>query len=304
MKLALGPILYYWPRDTVFSFYRAVAIAPVDIVYLGETVCARRHELDVHDWLDLAHMLEGAGKQVVLSTQPLAESESELEMLGRIVGNGEYPVEANDMGAVQLMGPDASFVAGGGLNVYNADTLACMAGLGASRWVAPVEISRTALAAMQQQRPPGVETEVFVHGRLPLAHSARCFTARRFNLQKEACGYRCLDFPEGLAVRTRELQPFLVLNGLQTQSASVYNLMREIPAMASLGVDVIRMSPPYAYMIRIAEFFKRAISNPADAGSVARELDQLTHLPTCDGYWHGAAGMEQVGVAAEAEATC
>jgi collagenase-like PrtC family protease len=54
MKLALGPLLYYWPRQQVFDFYEAIAQSPVDIVYLGETVCARRHELRVQDWAEIA----------------------------------------------------------------------------------------------------------------------------------------------------------------------------------------------------------------------------------------------------------
>jgi collagenase-like PrtC family protease len=41
MKLALGPNLYYWPLDMLQEFYAAVANSPVDIVYLGETVCSR-----------------------------------------------------------------------------------------------------------------------------------------------------------------------------------------------------------------------------------------------------------------------
>src|SRR5690606_8812807 len=88
MKISLGPIQYYWPRDTVLAFYDTMAAAPVDIVYLGETVCARRHELRLADWLALAAMLEGAGKQVVLSTQVLVESGPDLGTLRRIVANG------------------------------------------------------------------------------------------------------------------------------------------------------------------------------------------------------------------------
>ena len=103
MRLALEPISYYWPRETVLGFYRAVADSEVDIVYLGETVCSRRHELRLPDWLDLAASLAAAGKEVVLSTQALIESESDLKIVRRITGNGRYLVEANDMGAVRLL---------------------------------------------------------------------------------------------------------------------------------------------------------------------------------------------------------
>ena len=57
MQLSLGPLLYYWPRETVFAFYRRMADTPVDIVHLGETVCSRRHELSLGDWLEVAAQL-------------------------------------------------------------------------------------------------------------------------------------------------------------------------------------------------------------------------------------------------------
>src|SRR3990167_1128394 len=62
MKLALGPVLYYWDRDTMLSFYDEMADAPVDIIYLGETVCSRRHLLRLQDYLDMAERLSAAGQ--------------------------------------------------------------------------------------------------------------------------------------------------------------------------------------------------------------------------------------------------
>ncbi|HXF67994.1 MAG TPA: U32 family peptidase, partial [Burkholderiales bacterium] len=151
MKLSLGPILYYWPREAVFGFYRAAAALPVDVIYLGETVCSRRHELRLSDWLDLARSLAASGKEVVLSTQALIESESDLRLLRRIAANGEFLVEANDMGAVGLL-EGRPFVAGAPLNIYNPQTLAFLAERGARRWMAPVEMPRATLEAMQRAR--------------------------------------------------------------------------------------------------------------------------------------------------------
>ena len=197
-KLALGPILTYWPKETVFEFYQMVADSAVDIVYIGETVCSRRHELRLDDWLDVAELLASRGKEAVLSTQVLIESNAELTTLRKITGNGRYTVEANDMGAVHKVSGEAPFVAGPHLNIYNAPTLALLASQGAKRWVMPVEIGRAQLEELRKDMPAGLETEVFAYGRMPLAFSARCFTARNRNLPKDDCRFSCIEHPDGL----------------------------------------------------------------------------------------------------------
>ena len=75
LRLSLGPLFYYWPRTHVFDFYEQAAAWPVDTVYLGETVCAKRKELRLGDWLEIAARLTDCGKEVVLSTCELIESE-------------------------------------------------------------------------------------------------------------------------------------------------------------------------------------------------------------------------------------
>lgn len=292
MKIALGPILYYWPRDSVRNFYDQVAGWPVDIVYLGEVVCSRRHEMRFDDWLDVANKLVTAGKEVVLSTQALIESESDLKMLRRLAGNGMFVIEANDMGAVRLA-TGKPFIVGPHFNTYNSETLEILAELGATRWVMPMELSRQVLTELLSKKSQKMETEVFVYGRLPLAFSSRCFTARRYNLPKDDCHFMCLQHPCGMLLKTREDQSFLALNGTQTQSASIYDLIGEVDDMRQLGVDVVRISPQPEHTSQVVAAFKVAIDGATNATEARTALEPCLFDVPCDGYWHGRSGIEQ-----------
>jgi collagenase-like PrtC family protease len=293
MKIALGPLLYYWPRDAVYAFYDEIANSAADVVYLGEVVCSRRRELRLDDWLEIGQRLERAGKEVVLSTLALIESEADLRGLRKVVGNSRFRVEANEWGAVQLLQGRTPFVAGPHLNIYNPATLSLLAKLGACRWVAPVEITREALGGLQEARPQAVETEVFAYGAVPLAFSARCFTARHYNLPKDTCGFPCLDHPGGLTLATREDQPLLILNGTQTLSAATYNLLGEAAALREMRVNVLRVSPQPRGTAEVLSAFRRwvdgELSSAQGADGAAAQAGAC-----CNGFWHGRAGMELV----------
>jgi collagenase-like PrtC family protease len=247
LRLAVGPVLYLWKRERLLEFYAAVAESPADIVYLGETVCAKRRSMRLDDWMEIARMLTGHGKQVVISTLVLLEAESEVAQLARICANGEFLVEANDAAAIDVLHEQGlPFVAGAGLNVYNAQALMWLRQMGLMRWVPPVEMSGEAIGrivAEVRRDDTKLEVELFAFGRMPLAYSARCFTARAQGLTKDTCEFICDRFPEGLVTETQEGQPLFALNGIQTQSAALLNLLGCWREAQEVGVDILRVSP-------------------------------------------------------------
>src|SRR5690625_6684097 len=123
MRLSLGSVQYYWPRETLEAFYQRAMQWPADVIYLGETVCAKRRPFRPDEWIELARELHAAGKQPVLSTLTLIEARSELGVVKRLCRNGEFLVEANDIGAIQVLADEGvAFVAGPTMSHHHAKT--------------------------------------------------------------------------------------------------------------------------------------------------------------------------------------
>lgn len=292
MQVSLGPLLYFWPKAKVEDFYQQAIGSDADIIYLGETVCSKRRELKTKDWLALATAItENSNKQVVLSSMALLEAPSEIRVLADLCKNDQFMVEANDIGAIQLLSERKQpFVCGPAINCYNADVLKLFVKQGMQRWVMPVELSRDWLSNIltdceQLGIRDAFEVEVFAWGHLPLAYSARCFTARSENKAKDDCELCCINYPTGRELLTQESQQLFVVNGIQTQSGYCYNLINDVANMAGL-VDVVRVSPGLDDTLAMVSKFKAEIQQP----SIEKTL--LNHQ--CNGYWHQIAGMQQV----------
>jgi collagenase-like PrtC family protease len=295
MKLSLAPLQYFWPRERTMAFYRETADWPLDVIYLGETVCSKRRELGTRDWIALAEELAASDKQIVLSSLALIEAESELSVLSRLVDHGGFWVEANDLSAVQMCrSAGLPFVAGPSLNVYNHRALAMLIEDGLRRWVPGVEqggqLIRELKDALLADGVPMPELEVTVWGRLPLSYSARCFTARALDVAKDQCGFRCIDYPDGMPLATREGNAFLRINGIQIQGEETVDLGPELPSLRALGVDLLRIYPQADGCREVVEHFDLA----------RQSMTPPPRLGARNGFWHGEPGMrpEHMEVAA------
>ena len=125
------------------------------------------------------------------------------------------------------------------------------------------------------------ELELIAFGRLPLSYSARCFTARALDVTKDQCGFRCIDYPDGLPLATREGESFLRINGIQIQGEEVTDLGPELPALRELGVDALRLYPQAEGMAEAVAHFHCALRSPVAPSRIGAR----------NGYRHGEPGM-------------
>ncbi len=290
MKFSLGPSMFFWPKNTVEDFYQQAKASRADIIYLGETVCSKRSELRAKDWLALAREIaKESDKQIVVSTMTLLESPAEIQVLKRLCDNGDFLIEANDLSAVQIMHDlKMPFVAGPAINCYNLSTLKVLIKQGMTRWLMPVELSGDWLKTLLQQAQEEqirnqFECEVFSWGYLPLAYSARCFTARSENRPKDDCQYCCINYPQGRRMNSREGEKVFVLNGIQTMSGYQYNLVNEVPVLNDMGVDIARISADSEQAFSELDKFHQQLHQPMNY--------QLDGVNECNGFWHKIAGM-------------
>ena len=95
-------------------------------------------------------------------------------------------------------------------------------------------------------------------------------------------------------LKTREQEEFLVLNGTQTQSAKVYNLVGAMMEMQELGVDVLRISPQSLDTEKIVALFEAARIGSLAASEAQERMQALMPDKGCNGYWYGQPGLDQV----------
>ena len=266
---------------------------PVDAVFLGEVVCSKRAPLFEPYLAEVAARLQAAGKEVVFSTLAEVTSAIDRRLVEKVATADGFLVEANDASALWHLG-NRPHAIGPYINVYNEETLEHLAARGAVSICLPPEMPASGIAALAPvAQRLGVGLEVQVHGRMPLALSARCYHARAHGRTKDSCQFACDEDPDGMVLRTLDDKPMLVVNGIQTLSHTCLNLLGETARLRELGISRLRVSPQSCGTGAVVRAFRELIDGRIDAEEANVVLETAgIDAPFSNGFFHQRSGIE------------
>lgn len=291
-SVTLGPVLFNWQPENWRDFYFRIADeAPVNTVYLGETICSKRAPLPEPYFDTVVKRLTSAKKTVVFSTLSEVVNKIDRRLVEQISATEDFLVEVNDGSALFEFEGRPHHI-GPLMNVYNERTAAFLGRNGAKNICLPVEMPAVAVATLcQSVLALDTTIEVQVFGRQSLALSARCYHARAHGRTKDTCRFVCENDPDGLELSTLNNRPFLVINGVQTLSYEYLNLIAEIPALRAMGVSRFRLSPHTLDMVEVTSIFRDTIDGRIDTSEGAARLEAIRPAaPFANGFYHGKPG--------------
>lgn len=291
-QMTIGPIFFHWPAEQKRDFYFRIADeAPVDTVYIGETVCSKRTPFFEQYYDEVAERIQNSGKKVVYSTLSEVMIKRDRQIVEGFCELEDVEIEANDASALWHLAGKRHRI-GQFMNVYNEDAMAFLARKGANHFCLPPELPGEAIAVLgKTAKNINVSLEMQVFGRVSLALSARCYHARAHGRIKDNCQFVCEEDPDGMDLRTLEGKPFLSINGIQTLSYTFLNLINELETLQNMNVSHYRLSPHTCDMVAIAHIFRSVLDKKTSSEEVQEKLDALKiSAPFSNGFFHKKPG--------------
>lgn len=238
MKISIGPVPVQWTRNNVMTFYDAVALSSVDVVYIGDTVCAPHLGVHQRDRLAIARELARTGKEIVMSIR-LGNCGAGSFNQWKWIVDGEFPVEADDLGALRLVAGQRPFIVGSAIPCDSEWTLDRLVGSGARRRVLPALCKGEALQALLLPRNAACEME------LPVL-SPRQFS--RWQCQVGQCAYKSLSVHS--------------LSGCDLASAweaRIPDWQHDLKALRAEGISVLRIVARSLRAVDVAQILSELV---------------------------------------------
>lgn len=252
MPVSLAPVRFSWSAKQLQRFYDQAKDWPVDIVYLGETLCAKRRVLNWDDWFAIGRDLVAAGKEVVLSSNSLQDSSMSISEMQHLCNDNDFVLEVADTGYLQLLQMrHKPHIVGHTINVGTQAKLERFAEQGMLRWVMPREDSTAGLIqnlrlSKAYERPKQYQIEATVYGLFPLNASIICSRDLSF-VPKRDCHVDC-----DVGALTRIYRDQSIVD------EASFDLRKDMLRIAAWGADVFRVVTTREDMGEILASVKRA----------------------------------------------
>lgn len=293
MEISLAPAPITWGKKQIKEFYKKVALMPVDIAYIGETVCSKRSSFSIDDLKEITLILKENNKKVFISTLGLLTTTKEFEQVRKLFSIADG-IEVNSLGVLSLLSektPGQEFVVGPFLNVYNKNSARAFLSLGASKIVLPAELSFKNISDIVSMTK---ELEISVWGNITCAISWRCYSARSFDLERKNCKMKCMEYPDGILLKNVDDKDIFLIDGTRVLAARDYCLIEQLDELKSIGIKNIRINPSRKHTAEIVNIFKQAVNGEMPLKEASSELKKYSTYGLSNGWFYSKAGIDYV----------
>lgn len=297
MKISLGPAPSCWGGEELKKFYQEIARSHVDAVFIGEIVCPKRRVLSPADLKEITKILRESGKKVFFSSLALVTSEKEFASIRQLFSIGDG-IEANTISILNLyqasdpIAANQDLIIGPFLNIYNWKAANYLAKFNPERIIVPFELPGRSIEDIAQKS--SIPIEVTVWGNLSTSLSWRCYTARTFDLTQANCQKKCLEYPDGIVLKTVDNQDLFLIDGSQVLAAKTHCLIKQLDKLDFIGVSSIRIQPHREHTVEIVNIFQEVIAGKKNSKEALEELSEYAPHGLCNGWFWGEAGWKYI----------
>ena len=251
-----------------------------DAVYCGTSSLSLRTRADMQDD-DLFQTIEYAhsiGKKIYVTLNIFAWDEKYpeiIEMCKRLSEAKPDGIIAADPGVIEVIKKYAPGIA---INVSTQSNLVSLEACkfwynqGAKRMIMARELNKEQIRYIMENKPEGMEVEIFIHGAICFSYSGRCFLSdflangRSANLGD--CAQSC-RWSYNLYAEEKNNPGSLMPIEMDENSTSIFSskdlcLIREIPEIIDMGIDSVkiegRLKTEY-YLASVINAYRNAIDD-------------------------------------------
>ena len=250
-----------------------------DAVYCGTSSLSLRTRADMEDddllkTIKYAHKM---GKKVYVTLNIFAWDDKYPEIielvkqLEREKPDGIIVADPGVMEVIKKYAPDIPINVSTQSNIVSLEDCKFWYNNGAKRMIMARELNKKQLKYIMENKPKGMEVEIFVHGAICFSYSGRCFLSdflagRSANLGD--CAQSC-RWSYNLYAEERNNPGNLMPIEMDEKSTSIFSskdlcLIREIPEIIEMGVDSMkiegRLKTEY-YLASIINIYRSAIDD-------------------------------------------